>query len=207
MSTTATPQAAPADDRCVAAKDYFPVKQTLKHATNPGVREIIWTVRLPRAITAALAGAALAGVKPLNALLLGEDYARTMGVQVRVVRTLTLLTASALAGAVTAYCGLIAFLGLAVPHVCGLLLGMADHRLLMLGVIMLGAVTALLCCVAAQAPGGGVVLPLNAVTTIVGAPVVITVLLRSQVARTGLVVRSSPGRWRRSARAAWPTGR
>ncbi|MEV0611680.1 iron ABC transporter permease [Nonomuraea sp. NPDC050404] len=136
---------------------------------------------------AALAGA-LAGVKPLNALLLGENYARTMGVRVRLVRTLTLLLASVLAGAVTAYCGPVAFLGLAVPHVARLLLGTTDHRLLMPGVALLGAATALLCCVATQAPGSGVVLPLNAVTTIVGAPVVITVLLRSRAARTGLGV-------------------
>ncbi|RBQ16976.1 iron ABC transporter permease [Spongiactinospora rosea] len=133
-------------------------------------------------------GLALAGVKPLNALLLGENYARTMGVRVRLVRTLTLAVASVLAGAVTAYCGPVAFLGLAVPHVARLLLGTADHRLLMPGVTFLGAATALLCCVATQLPGSGVVLPLNAVTTIVGAPVVITILLRSRAARTGLAV-------------------
>ncbi|MEV4748887.1 iron ABC transporter permease [Streptosporangium sp. NPDC049248] len=136
---------------------------------------------------AALAGA-LAGVKALNALLLGENYARTMGVQVRGVRTLTLLTSSVLAGAVTAYCGPIAFLGLAVPHVARLLLGTADHRVLMPAAVLLGAAVALACCVATQAPGSGVVLPLNAVTTIVGAPVVIAVLLRSRAARTGLAV-------------------
>ncbi|MEV7009252.1 iron ABC transporter permease [Streptosporangium sp. NPDC051022] len=136
---------------------------------------------------AALAGA-LAGVKSLNALLLGENYAHTMGVKVRTVRTLTLLISSVLAGAVTAYCGPIAFLGLAVPHVARLLLGTADHRVLMPGVMLLGAATALVCCVATQAPGSGVVLPLNAVTTILGAPVVIAVLLRSRTARTGPAV-------------------
>ncbi|GII89265.1 iron ABC transporter [Sphaerisporangium siamense] len=139
-------------------------------------------------VCAAALGGALAGVKPLNALLLGETYARTMGVRVRLVRTLTLLTSSVLAGAVTAYCGPIAFLGLAVPHVARLALGTADHRVLMPGVVLLGAVTALMCCVATQAPGSGVVLPLNAVATILGAPVVIAVLVRSRVARTGLAV-------------------
>ncbi|MFI6908322.1 iron chelate uptake ABC transporter family permease subunit [Nonomuraea sp. NPDC050394] len=137
-------------------------------------------------VCAAGLGLALAGVKPLNALLLGENYARTMGVRVRLTHTLTLAVASVLAGAVTAYCGPVAFLGLAVPHVARLLLGTADHRLLMPGVVLLGAATALLCCVATQAPGSGVVLPLNAVTTIIGAPVVITVLLRSRAARSGL---------------------
>lgn len=136
---------------------------------------------------AALA-AALAGVKPLNALLMGENYARTMGVNVRRTRTVTLLVSSVLAGAITAYCGPIAFLGMAVPHVARLLLGTADHRVLMPAVVLLGAGTALLCCVATQAPGSGAVLPLNAITTLLGTPVVIAVLLRSRAARMGLAV-------------------
>ncbi|MDX6742242.1 iron ABC transporter permease [Actinocorallia sp. A-T 12471] len=131
---------------------------------------------------------ALAWMKPLNALLLGENYARTMGVHVRRTRTVTLLVASVLAGAVTAFCGPIAFLGLAVPHVTRLLLGTADHRVLMPGVLLLGACVALLCCVATQAPGSGAVLPLNAITTLLGTPVVIAVLLRSRAARMGLAV-------------------
>ncbi|REE96881.1 FecCD family ABC transporter permease [Thermomonospora umbrina] len=130
--------------------------------------------------------AALVGVKPLNALLLGEGYARTMGVRVRRVRTVTLLTASVLAGSVTAYCGPVAFLGLAVPHMAKLLLGTADHRVLLPGAMLLGGTVSLICCVATQAPGGGSVLPLNAVTTVLGAPVVITVLLRSRTARAGM---------------------
>ncbi|SEG73648.1 iron complex transport system permease protein [Thermomonospora echinospora] len=132
--------------------------------------------------------AALAGVKPLNALLLGEGYARTMGVRVRRVRTVTLLTASVLAGSVTAYCGPVAFLGLAVPHMAKLLLGTADHRVLLPGAVLLGAAVSLACCVATQAPGSGSVLPLNAVTTVLGAPVVITILLRSRTARSGWAV-------------------
>jgi iron complex transport system permease protein len=130
----------------------------------------------------------LAGVKPLNALLLGENYARTMGVRVRRARTLTLLVSSVLAGAVTAFCGPIAFLGLAIPHIARLLIGTADHRILMPSVILLGAAVSLLCGVATQAPGSGSVLPLNAVTTLLGAPVVIGVLLRSRPARLGLAV-------------------
>ena len=129
--------------------------------------------------------AALSGVKPLNALLLGENYARTMGVHVRRTRTMTLLTASVLAGAVTAYCGPVAFLGLAVPHMAKLLLGTADHRILMPAAVLLGAAVSLACCIATQAPGSGMLLPLNAVTTVLGAPVVIAVLLRSRAARAG----------------------
>lgn len=132
--------------------------------------------------------AALAGMKPLNALLMGENYARTMGVNVRRTRTATLLVSSVLAGVVTAYCGPIAFLGMAVPHVARLLIGTADHRVLMPAVVLLGSGTSLLCCVATQAPGSGAVLPLNAITTLLGTPVVIAVLLRSRAARVGLAV-------------------
>ncbi|HEX2312886.1 MAG TPA: iron ABC transporter permease [Thermomonospora sp.] len=139
-------------------------------------------------VSGAALAVALAGVKPLNALLLGEGYARTMGVRVRRVRTVTLLTASLLAGSVTAYCGPVAFLGLAVPHLARLLLGTADHRVLLPGAVLLGATVSLVCCAATQAPGGGAVLPLNAVTTVLGAPVVITVLLRSRVARAGMAL-------------------
>lgn len=139
-------------------------------------------------VCAGALAAALAGVKPLNALLLGERYARTMGVNVRRTRTVTILVASVLAGAVTACCGPIAFLGMAVPHIARLLIGTADHRVLMPTVMLLGSGTALLCCVATQAPGAGAVLPLNAITTLIGTPVVITVLLRSRAARIGVAV-------------------
>jgi iron complex transport system permease protein len=131
---------------------------------------------------------ALAGVKPLNALLLGENYARTMGVNVRRTRTLTLLVSSVLAGSVTAFCGPVAFLGLAIPHVARILIGTTEHRVLMVTVVLLGATVALLCLLATQAPGGGAILPLNAVTTLLGAPVVIGVLLHSRSARIGLAV-------------------
>ncbi len=139
-------------------------------------------------VCAGALAAALAGVKPLNALLMGENYARTMGVNVRRTRTATLLVSSVLAGAVTAYCGPIAFLGMAVPHMARLLIGTADHRVLIPTVVLLGSGTALLCCVATQAPGSGAVLPLNAITTLIGTPVVIAVLLHSRAARMGLAV-------------------
>lgn len=119
-------------------------------------------------------------VKPLNALLLGEKYAQSMGVPVKRVRIWTLAGASILAGVTTAFCGPIAFLGLAVPHLCRSLLNTSDHRLLMPAVTLLGATLALFADVIARMPGSQATLPLNAVTSLIGAPVVIWVILRRQ---------------------------
>ena len=129
-----------------------------------------------------LAGLALAWVlvKPLNALLLGEGYARSMGVNVRRTRTGIILGASILSGTVTATCGPIGFLGIAVPHLCRLVCRTSDHRILVPAVILTGAALALLADMLAQAPGTRVVLPLNSVTSLIGAPVVIGVILRGR---------------------------
>ena len=126
-------------------------------------------------------GLLVAGVmtKQLNALLLGELYARSMGVGVRRARLLTMLGASVLGAVVTAFCGPIAFLGIAVPHICRGLLNSSDHRVLVPAVVLMGGVVALVAQVASLLPGTGV-LPLNAVTSIIGAPVVVLVLLRSR---------------------------
>lgn len=120
----------------------------------------------------------LVGVKQLNALLLGETYAASLGVPVRRARLQVLIGASVLAGVVTAFCGPIAFIGVAVPHLARGLVRTSDHRVLMPAAMLLGATIALLCDVAAQLPGQDAVLPLNAVTSLVGAPVVVFVLLR-----------------------------
>lgn len=131
-----------------------------------------------------LAGATLAGllaagfcVKPLNALLLGDTYARSLGVSLQSTRLLLLAGASVLAGAVTAFCGPVAFLGLAVPHLARGLFRTADHRVLVPACVLLGAAMALASDIAAGLPGSDRALPLNAVTALVGAPVVIRVLL------------------------------
>ncbi len=118
--------------------------------------------------------------KPLNALLLGEDYARTLGVSVRRTRTGILLSASLLAGTVTAFCGPIAFLGVAVPHLCRSLFATADHRLLVPTTLLMGGLVALAADLAAALPGSQVVLPLNAVTALLGAPIIAWVILRRQ---------------------------
>lgn len=121
---------------------------------------------------------ALALIKPLNALLLGDSYARSMGVNVRRVRFWIIVSAAILAGAVTAYCGPIAFLGIAIPHLCRMLWRTSDHRELLPATILMGAALALFADRVAQVPGSQVALPLNSVTSLIGAPVVIAVILR-----------------------------
>lgn len=140
-------------------------------------------------VPAVLVGVLLAAtlVRPLNAMLLGEDYAHSMGVHLVRTRTIAITASALLAGAVTAFCGPIAFLGIAVPHLARLALGTSDHRILLPGVVLMGAGVSLLCSVVAQLPGRDGVLPLNVVTALVGAPVVILVLLRSRRAQAGTV--------------------
>ncbi len=116
--------------------------------------------------------------KPLNALLLGETYAQTMGLNVRRARLLIISSAAVLAGAVTAFCGPIGFLGIAVPHLARNLFRSSDHRLLIPACALLGATLALAADIIAQLPGSQTVLPLNAVTALIGAPVVAWVILR-----------------------------
>jgi cobalamin transport system permease protein len=122
--------------------------------------------------------ASLLTTKTLNALLLGERYAESMGVAVRRDRMLILLVTSALAGVVTAFAGPVAFIGVAAPHVARPLVATSDHRVLLPAAALVGAVMTLVAEVVAQTPGGSGVLPLNAVTALLGVPVVIWVLVR-----------------------------
>jgi cobalamin transport system permease protein len=123
---------------------------------------------------------ASATTKQLNALLLGESYARSMGLVVRRARVLTMMGASVLGAVVTAFCGPISFLGIAVPHLCRGLLGTSDHRLLVPAVVLMGSTVALVAQIVSLLPGSAGVLPLNAVTSLMGAPIVVAVLLRSR---------------------------
>ena len=116
--------------------------------------------------------------KPLNALLLGETYARSLGLGVQQARFWIITSASILAGAVTAFCGPIAFLGVAVPHLCRSLFHTSDHRILVPAVIFGGAILALIADLLSQLPGTQIVLPLNSVTALIGTPVVTWVILR-----------------------------
>lgn len=123
---------------------------------------------------------ALASIKSLNAWLLGDNYARSLGVNIKRSRGLIVLATSILTGGVTAFCGPIAFVGLAVPHLVRLLVPTTNHKVL-LPMVMLGGATLMLTCdILAQLPGSSNVLPLNAITSMIGAPVVIWVVMRSK---------------------------
>lgn len=127
-----------------------------------------------------LIGIILSGslIKPLNALLLSENYAKSMGLNVKNVRILIILSTSLLAGSITAFCGPIAFIGLAVPHITRLLFHTANHKILIPAVAMTGAIIMLICDIVSQVPGSDMILPINAITSLLGAPVVIWIILR-----------------------------
>lgn len=119
-------------------------------------------------------------IKPLNMLLLGENYARTMGLDIRSTRLWIFASTILLAGTVTAYCGPISFIGLAVPHIVRMLFGEADHRVLMPASMICGGGIMLLCDVVSQLPASDMVLPINTVTALIGIPVVIAVIFRTR---------------------------
>ncbi|MBQ2368422.1 MAG: iron ABC transporter permease [Bacteroidaceae bacterium] len=119
-------------------------------------------------------------MKPLNALLLGNAYAANLGVKTKRVRALLLLLTGFLTAIVTAYCGPITFVGLAVPHVARLLLKNNNHRILLPMTILLGGATTLLCNIICQLPGESGLVPLGAVTPLLGAPVIIYVVLKNR---------------------------
>lgn len=119
--------------------------------------------------------------KPLNAMMLGDAYAGNLGVNVKAVRALSLCVAGMLAAVVTAFCGPVSFIGLAVPHLARLLLRSNNHRVLLPSTMLIGGAVALLCNIACQLPGESGLLPLGAITPLVGAPVIIYVVLKSRV--------------------------
>lgn len=124
-----------------------------------------------------LAGALLL-IKPLNALLLGDRYAENLGIDILRVRHWLLVVTGLLTAIVTAFCGPLAFIGLAVPHMTRLVLRTDNHRLLMPATILMGSVVGLVCNLLCVLPGEGGVIPLNAVTPLIGAPVIIYVIIR-----------------------------
>lgn len=119
-------------------------------------------------------------VKPLNALLLGERYASNLGVNIKVMRFLLLLCAGFLTAITCAFCGPVAFIGLAVPHIARLFLGTSNHKSLLPTTILIGSAMALLCNLISVLPGASGVLPLNAITPIFGAPVIIYVIINQK---------------------------
>jgi cobalamin transport system permease protein len=121
--------------------------------------------------------------KLLDALLLGENYARSMGLTVHRARIIIICSTSLLAGSVTAFCGPIGFIGVAVPHMARFLFNTSSHRILIPGCCLIGTVLMLSCDMIAQLPGSQTVLPINIITALVGAPVVIWIILRSNTIR------------------------
>lgn len=144
--------------------------------------------RLPGFIMMVTVGFTLAAllIKPLDALLLGDNYATNLGVNIRIVRSVLLLSTGILASAVTAYCGPIAFIGLSVPHIARMFTGTDIHKRLLPATLLTGAVIALLCNIVCLAPLSGLIpglsssstLPLNAVTPLFGVPVILYVIIK-----------------------------
>jgi iron complex transport system permease protein len=123
--------------------------------------------------------------KPLNALLLGENYARSMGLRIVSLRVVIIALTALLTGTTTAFCGPVAFIGVAVPHLARMAMDSSDHRVLLPATAVLGSITALAADLLAQLPGSQAVLPLNAVTALIGAPVIIGFILhRKNLQRT-----------------------
>ncbi|MDW7694351.1 iron ABC transporter permease [Flammeovirgaceae bacterium SG7u.111] len=116
--------------------------------------------------------------KYLNLLLMGENYASSMGLNLKKIKILIILSTSLLAGAVTGFCGPIGFVGIAVPHLCRSLFNTSDHRVLIPSACLMGACIMLFCDIIAQIPGHQSTLPINSVTAIIGSPVVIWVIIQ-----------------------------
>lgn len=161
-------------------------------ATEEGVHSyMIWGLgnfggvsmaQMPLFATVTIVGliCALLLIKPLNAVLLGEQYAENLGINTIKLRNCLLLVTGLLTAVTTAYCGPIAFIGLAVPHIARMLLKTDNHRYLIPGTILSGAAISLLCNIICVLPGDNGIIPLNAVTPIMGAPVIIYVIIKGR---------------------------
>lgn len=165
------------------------VVEILQYLSNEAALKsfVIWTMgslgdvtgnRLMLMLPAVAAGLvlAVAVIKPLNLLLLGENYARTMGLNVQRTRLLIFLSTVLLAGTVTAFCGPVGFIGLAVPHLARMIFASADHRILMPASMLAGAALLLICDLVAKV----LALPINTITALMGIPVVIFVVIRNR---------------------------
>jgi iron complex transport system permease protein len=122
----------------------------------------------------------LFSIKPLNSLLLGENYAKSLGLNFKKARIYILLATSILAGSITAYAGPIAFIGLAVPHIAKLFFQTSNHYILHWSTLIFGAIIMIICDSISQLPGTDMMLPINAVTSVFGAPIVIWLLVRKR---------------------------
>lgn len=119
-------------------------------------------------------------IKPLNALLLGEDYAKSLGVNLKFTKNITLLITALLTGVITAFSGPIAFIGLAVPHLAKMVFNTSNHKVLLPASFVIGAIVMLFSNIIAELPNSASTLPINAITSMIGAPVVIWLLMRKR---------------------------
>ncbi|MFK8060152.1 MAG: FecCD family ABC transporter permease [Polaribacter sp.] len=124
--------------------------------------------------------ATLSIIKPLNSFLLGENYAKSLGINIKKSRNIILLITSLLTGVITAFSGPIAFVGLAVPHIARMVFSTSNHKMLIPAVAVIGAIVLLICDIIAQLPTSEFTLPINAITSLFGAPVVIWLLIRKK---------------------------
>jgi len=119
-------------------------------------------------------------IKDLNAFLLGENYARSLGTKIVSSRVLIFISTSLLAGTVTAFCGPIGFIGIAVPHICRMIFRTADHLILVPAVILTGSIVMLFSDIVSQLPGMQATLPINSVTAIIGIPIIIWMIIKNK---------------------------
>lgn len=165
------------------------IVQILQYLSNEEALKsfIVWTMGSLGDVTSSqlllVAPAIIAGliiavsvIKPMNMLLLGESYARTMGLNIPRTRALILLSTTLLAGTVTAFCGPIGFIGLAIPHVARILFCNADHRILLPAAAMAGAISLLVCDIFSKL----LALPVNTITALLGIPIVIWVVIKNK---------------------------
>lgn len=166
---------------CISILNYYASADKVRQFVMWGMGDFsaVSPARLPLFALVSLAGLVFSFmlVKPLNALLLGEKYAANLGVNITAARMSVLICTGLMTAVVTAFCGPISFIGLAVPHIARLLTGTSDHRVLVPATMLSGACIALVCNMLTVIPGTGTLLPLNAVTPLFGAPVIIYVIV------------------------------
>lgn len=168
----------------VSVLTYFSTAEQLQKFTfwsMGSLGNLSWTTVVILAICITIGLLLSAGsIKALNALLLGENYAKSMGLNFNKARLIIIFATSILAGSITAFAGPIAFIGLAVPHIAKLTFQTSNHSILFWSTLFFGAIIMLFCDVVSEMPGFDVTLPINAITSIIGAPVVIWLLVRKR---------------------------
>jgi len=143
-----------------------------------GVSKAQLSVLLPSVLVGVIIVSLLS--KVLNAMLMGENYAKSLGLNIKLSRFLIFLSTSLLAGSITAFCGPIGFIGIAVPHIARMIFKTANHNVLIPGTILLGGGLLLLSDIISQLPGHDNILPINSITALVGIPIVVWIIIKNQ---------------------------